>query len=91
MEPTEDECPVCLSPLKLAIRTRPPCGHEVCLLCLMRLPRAVCVICRAELSHLMPVRAGVVLVRRPPTLDIDTLLVLSRSAAPPPDDARDAR
>lgn len=46
----EDECPVCFARLVSTIRTRPPCGHEICLECLLSLRKPRCVICRAELD-----------------------------------------
>jgi len=69
------ECPVCLEPLAARIATRPPCGHEVCLECLLRLaaPRR-CPMCRASLHVSLPpprtlTRSGaVVTLRRPPLL-----------------------
>ena len=73
--PAGDECPVCLEPLAARIAARPPCGHEVCLGCLLRLaaPRR-CPMCRAPLDVPLPPprpltrSAPVVTLRRPPLL-----------------------
>ena len=35
--PTDDECPVCFAPMASTVKTIPPCGHAVCLRCLLRL------------------------------------------------------
>ena len=70
------ECPVCTTPLRETISTRPPCGHEVCLKCLLRLHRPQCVLCRADLSELIPRPSNVVLVRRNPELYVESLLAL---------------
>ena len=52
--PGETECPVCFGRLACVIAARPPCGHEVCLPCLMALRKRDCVICRADLSSFFP-------------------------------------
>ena len=70
------ECPVCFGPLAAAIAARPPCGHEVCLPCLMALRQRRCVLCRADLAPLYP----------PPSPRV-TLHVSARNDVPlpPPD------
>lgn len=50
----KEECPVCFDRLSRVIVARPPCGHEVCLPCLMALRKRDCVLCRADLSPLFP-------------------------------------
>ena len=48
------ECPVCFEELQLTIAATPPCGHTVCLKCLLSLRRQVCVLCRCDLASLIP-------------------------------------
>ena len=48
----DDECPVCY--VSLTSGTVPPCGHEVCLKCLMSLRNRSCVICRQDLTAHFP-------------------------------------
>ena len=79
-EADDDECPVCTMPLRAAIRTRPPCGHEVCLRCLLQLPRPSCVLCRADLAPLMPRPSKLVMMRRGPEVYVDSLLALVERA-----------
>jgi hypothetical protein len=55
---------VCFESLDERIVTTPPCGHALCLPCLMRLRAPVrCPMCRAELTHLLPIAAA-----RPPPI-----------------------
>ena len=62
----DDECPVCFRTLADTIRTRAPCGHEICLACLLALkPPLRCVLCRADLSPHVPLHT----VRRVPALE----------------------
>lgn len=44
------DCPVCFESLDQTIRTSTPCGHEVCLACLLKIVPRRCVICRADLA-----------------------------------------
>ena len=48
------ECPVCFETLSQKIATIPPCKHAICLPCLMSLRQQVCVLCRCDLSALIP-------------------------------------
>tara|TARA_Y100000748_G_scaffold174411_2_gene145966 strand:+ start:595 stop:1017 length:423 start_codon:yes stop_codon:yes gene_type:complete len=50
-EDPADECPVCFRTLHDTIRTTPPCGHTVCLQCLLRLRQRACPLCRADLRR----------------------------------------
>ena len=55
--PTDDECPVCFAPMASTVKTIPPCGHAVCLRCLLRLRDRRCVLCRADLADHFPAAA----------------------------------
>lgn len=48
------ECPVCFEPLEATIASRPPCGHEICLGCLLLLRERRCPLCRADLGPFYP-------------------------------------
>jgi hypothetical protein len=48
------ECPVCFETLSQKIATTPPCKHAICLPCLMSLRQQKCVLCRCDLSALIP-------------------------------------
>ena len=65
----DEECPVCFESMDERIVTTPPCGHALCLPCLMRLRAPVrCPMCRAELAHLMPAAPRPPPIRAPPSL-----------------------
>ena len=48
------ECPVCLNDMTSSIRATPPCGHVICLRCLLSLRKKECVLCRADLEQFFP-------------------------------------
>lgn len=51
----DDVCPVCYEIFDDRIRATPPCKHDVCITCLLRIPRPqACPMCRMPLSHMLP-------------------------------------
>lgn len=47
---TPNECPICYEDMSSRMAVRSPCGHELCLDCLLRLPTpATCPLCRMSL------------------------------------------
>ena len=81
-----DECPVCFEDLDARIRTTTPCGHHVCLGCLLALARPPrCPMCRADLAPLFPSRLQPLLLP-PPSVSSDVSsvieLALASGAAP---------
>lgn len=44
---------MCFEPLATRIATRAPCGHEICLQCLLRLEQRRCPCCRRDLASLL--------------------------------------
>ena len=48
-------CPVCLEALDVRIRTMAPCGHSLCLECLLSLRQRRCPLCRHDLRSYFPV------------------------------------
>ena len=55
----DGECPVCYEALRHQIQARTPCGHVVCLRCLLALRRRACPLCRADLAPHFPDRVAV--------------------------------
>ena len=55
METTFHDCPVCMEPMHDRISTTAPCGHMLCLPCLVQLQAPQkCPMCRSNLNDLIP-------------------------------------
>ena len=61
------ECPVCYEPMTTRIMATSPCGHFVCLSCLLSLRRPSCPLCRMDLTPYLP-SSSIHRVRSPPRL-----------------------
>lgn len=64
-EPKDEECPVCFEPWSTRIMTTSPCGHVLCLPCLLQLRAASCPMCRSDLAAYLPPRSGVPKIHGP--------------------------
>ena len=64
-EPEGDECPVCFESKSDRIMTTSPCGHSLCLVCLLKLRAASCPMCRFDLTHHIPPRDGTPKIQMP--------------------------
>jgi len=61
------ECPVCYEPMTTRIMATSPCGHFVCLSCLLSLRIPSCPLCRMDLTPYLP-SSSIHRVRSPPRL-----------------------
>ena len=50
----EEDCLICFTPKINIIICKLPCGHELCLHCLFKVPKYICHICRQDYKDMVP-------------------------------------
>ena len=81
MLPSNDdlECPICMEDSQMTIRAVTPCGHGMCLRCLLRCVDRRCPLCRTDLRPHLPEREATLLDE--PLLDMLSLEPFARWVA----------